>query len=94
MTTGKTSIIKATAAVPSAIAAPVSAPVFNLRAPVSHATPLAPPGAAVHDAVIDGTGFKSHPSTLVAAGGATTATNNKSTAVINGTSFVRPKQQH
>jgi hypothetical protein len=89
----KTSIVSATAAVPGAIAAP--APVSTtLRAPVSHSTPLPPPGAAVHDAVISGTGFKHSTSTLVAAGGATTAANNKGTAVINGTSVVRPKQQH
>ena len=90
----KTSIVSATAAVPGAIAAPAPAPVSTtLRAPVSHSTPLPPPGTAVHDAVISGTGFKHSTSTLVAAGGATTATNNKGTAVIKGTS-VRPKQQH
>jgi hypothetical protein len=87
------SIVKATAAVPGAIAAPAPAST-TLRAPVSHATPLPPPGAVVHDAVISGAIVKSHPSTLVAVGGATTAANNKGTAVINGTSVVRPKQQH
>ena len=87
MTTRNASIVSATAVAPAAIAAPA------LRgAPVFRVTP--PPVAAIHDAVINGAIVKSHPSTLVAVGGATTAANNKGTAVINGTSVVRPKQQH
>jgi hypothetical protein len=58
-------------------------------APAFHAKPL-PPGAAIHDAVISGTGFKHSLSTLASVGGAATG---KSTAVINGTSVVRPKPQ-
>jgi hypothetical protein len=80
--TRNTSIVSATAAVPVAPA--------HALAPAFHAKPL-PPGAAIHDAVISGTGFKHSTSTLASVGGAATG---KGTAVINGTSVVRPKQQH
>jgi len=89
--TRNTSIVSATAAVPGAITAP--APVSNLRTLVFHVTPPSPPPAAVHDAVVSGSGFKAHTSTLVALGGSATGEKGKGTAVISGTS-VHLKKTH
>jgi hypothetical protein len=89
--TRNTSIVSATAAVPGPITAPAS--VSNLRTPVFHVTPPSPPPAAVHDAVVSGSGFKAHTSTLVALGGSATGEKGKGTAVISGTS-VQLKKTH
>jgi hypothetical protein len=78
------SIVNVTAAIPA-----VPADHAALRAPAFRVMP--PPIAAANYGAVSGSSVKHSLSTLASVGGATTG---KGTAIINGTSVVRPKQQH